>query len=256
MVSFSFVSYLYRQNWGQRLCMIFLANTFLKVTALYVWCKCFYIDGLAQECSISTANALDILQSCTKPSIYNNSYRFKSRPMNFNLFLANTRAVADVRDCLQRVFQRTQSLWEYTGEWVSWKEEIILQRSGPACSFVYAHHKRQNLILSDKMFVAFIVSVWLSSKKLHIMYLSFYRYNQCSTSHRDISTTSFNFTMFFVRYIKCYEVFHQPSFSFSLSLSLYIYIYIYTMTLFTSVIIVSSLLGNVLSCHLFACVWI
>ena len=29
-----------------------------------------YIDGLAQDCSISIANALEILQSCTKPSIY------------------------------------------------------------------------------------------------------------------------------------------------------------------------------------------
>ena len=28
------------------------------------------IDGLVQDCSISTANALEILQSCTKPSIY------------------------------------------------------------------------------------------------------------------------------------------------------------------------------------------
>ena len=26
-----------------------------------------YIDGLVQECSISIANALEILQSCTKP---------------------------------------------------------------------------------------------------------------------------------------------------------------------------------------------
>ena len=28
-----------------------------------------YIDGLVQDCSISIANALEILQSCTKPSI-------------------------------------------------------------------------------------------------------------------------------------------------------------------------------------------
>ena len=28
------------------------------------------MDGLVQECSISIANALEILQSCTKPSIY------------------------------------------------------------------------------------------------------------------------------------------------------------------------------------------
>ena len=29
-----------------------------------------YIDGLVQDCSISSALAMDILQSCTKPSIY------------------------------------------------------------------------------------------------------------------------------------------------------------------------------------------
>ena len=30
----------------------------------------FHIDGLVQDCSISIANTLEILQSCTKPSIY------------------------------------------------------------------------------------------------------------------------------------------------------------------------------------------
>ena len=29
-----------------------------------------YIDGLVQHCSISSVLALEILQSCTKPSIY------------------------------------------------------------------------------------------------------------------------------------------------------------------------------------------
>ena len=32
--------------------------------------KEFHIDGSVQDCSISIANALEILQSCTKPSIY------------------------------------------------------------------------------------------------------------------------------------------------------------------------------------------
>ena len=32
-----------------------------------------HIDGLVQDCSISIANALEILQSCTKPSIYASS---------------------------------------------------------------------------------------------------------------------------------------------------------------------------------------
>ena len=29
-----------------------------------------YIDGLVQDCSISITNELEILQFCTKPSIY------------------------------------------------------------------------------------------------------------------------------------------------------------------------------------------
>ena len=29
-----------------------------------------YFDGLVQECSNSIANALELLQSCTKPSIH------------------------------------------------------------------------------------------------------------------------------------------------------------------------------------------
>ena len=33
----------------------------------------FNIDGLVQDCSISSASAMEILQSCTKPSIYNTS---------------------------------------------------------------------------------------------------------------------------------------------------------------------------------------
>ena len=35
-----------------------------------------YVDGLEQDCSHSIANALELLQSCTKPSMYN-----KSKPM-------------------------------------------------------------------------------------------------------------------------------------------------------------------------------
>ena len=31
---------------------------------------CMYFDGLVQDCSTSSANALEILQSCIKPSIY------------------------------------------------------------------------------------------------------------------------------------------------------------------------------------------
>ena len=29
-----------------------------------------HVDGLVEDCSISIANALEIMQSCTKPSLY------------------------------------------------------------------------------------------------------------------------------------------------------------------------------------------
>ena len=32
----------------------------------------YYINGLVQDCRISIVNALEILQSCTKPWTYNN----------------------------------------------------------------------------------------------------------------------------------------------------------------------------------------
>ena len=38
-----------------------------------------HIDGSVQDCSISTANALEILQSCTKPSIYAPCYSLCDR---------------------------------------------------------------------------------------------------------------------------------------------------------------------------------
>ena len=34
----------------------------------------FYIDDLVQDCSNSIANTLELLQSCTKPSICGNPY--------------------------------------------------------------------------------------------------------------------------------------------------------------------------------------
>ena len=48
------------------------ASNAVKVSILWrhedSWLQ--YTDGLAQDCSISIANALDILQSCTTPSIH------------------------------------------------------------------------------------------------------------------------------------------------------------------------------------------
>ena len=40
----------------------------------FIWLCEQYIDGLVQDCSISSANALEILQSCTKTSIYSKKY--------------------------------------------------------------------------------------------------------------------------------------------------------------------------------------
>ena len=37
---------------------------------IHIYGKIDYIDGLVQGYSISIANALEILQPCTKPSIY------------------------------------------------------------------------------------------------------------------------------------------------------------------------------------------
>ena len=42
----------------------------VRKTKYFSWAKKTpYIDGFVQDCSISFANALEILQSCTKPSI-------------------------------------------------------------------------------------------------------------------------------------------------------------------------------------------
>ena len=46
-------------------CLLSLAETLLKQRQ-----KQAHIDGLVQDCSNSTANALELLQSCTKPSIW------------------------------------------------------------------------------------------------------------------------------------------------------------------------------------------
>ena len=35
-----------------------------------------YVDGLAQDCSNSIANALKLLQSCTKPSVHSSGWHF------------------------------------------------------------------------------------------------------------------------------------------------------------------------------------
>ena len=55
-----------------RLCM---RTAFILVVSAVLWWKEIveflkpYFDGLVQDCSISIANALEILQPCTKPSV-------------------------------------------------------------------------------------------------------------------------------------------------------------------------------------------
>ena len=55
--------------------LIFLAMQHESIGMALVWVASTtqadvqYIDGLMQDCSISIANALDMLQSCPKPSI-------------------------------------------------------------------------------------------------------------------------------------------------------------------------------------------
>ena len=50
-------------------------NAVCKMTAILSWPQCdntfmAYVDGLVQDCSNSIANALELLQSCTKPSMW------------------------------------------------------------------------------------------------------------------------------------------------------------------------------------------
>ena len=53
------------------ICM--LSNAVLFCVPYICWGhKVQYIDGLVQDCSNYIANALELLQSCTKPSISNN----------------------------------------------------------------------------------------------------------------------------------------------------------------------------------------
>ena len=48
------------------LLMIFMDEIKSNLTLRLEWC--LYIDGLVQDCSISSASAMEILQPCTKPS--------------------------------------------------------------------------------------------------------------------------------------------------------------------------------------------
>ena len=45
-------------------------NFHLPIFTNFVFFNIDHIDGFVQDCSISIANTLEILQSCIKPSIY------------------------------------------------------------------------------------------------------------------------------------------------------------------------------------------
>ena len=69
-------------------CCLEILMLHLEICKLYrtLWSVIFdkYIHGLVQDCSISSVLALEILQSCTKPSIYSTSLEIS---IWFNFFL-------------------------------------------------------------------------------------------------------------------------------------------------------------------------
>ena len=56
---------------------IILSSTYHN--RLHHWDLTKYLNGLVQDCSNSTANALELLQSCTKPSILSIKYGWKQK---------------------------------------------------------------------------------------------------------------------------------------------------------------------------------
>ena len=56
-----------------------------------------YMDGLVQGCNISIANALQMLQSCTKLLIYINEIVFTLQ--HFHIFVYNACHIHDAQTC-------------------------------------------------------------------------------------------------------------------------------------------------------------
>ena len=61
-------------NWSNSFCRFFTVATYflrhaLQLKQVSIANRDEYLDGLAQDCSISSALAVGVLQSCTKPSI-------------------------------------------------------------------------------------------------------------------------------------------------------------------------------------------
>ena len=65
-----------------------------------------HIDGLVEDCSISSALAVEILQSCTKPSIYSSVNMVLSG--SGNGFTLNRQAITGTNDNCQLI------PWEHT----------------------------------------------------------------------------------------------------------------------------------------------
>ena len=59
-----------------------------------LWCLYHNFDGLVHNCSISTANTLDMLQSCTNPSIFEHR-KFQPFPRYTSVSLPCWRAPVD-----------------------------------------------------------------------------------------------------------------------------------------------------------------
>ena len=56
----------------------------METTVWKVFLESDYIDGLAQDCSNSSADVLGLLQSCARPSIFDTSFS-----LNIALWLLN-----------------------------------------------------------------------------------------------------------------------------------------------------------------------
>ena len=83
-----------------------------------------YIDGLVQDCSISIANALRILHSCSKPSIYSSIGIFHwiiLAELN-NTFFCNVQ-----KDVLLQAFYNIAKYCEHRGVW---SQTLLLSQAG------------------------------------------------------------------------------------------------------------------------------
>ena len=58
-------------TWGLTLCLLERSNEYIPVQKFQGFKYSIqYINGLVQDCSNSSALAMELLQSCTKPSIW------------------------------------------------------------------------------------------------------------------------------------------------------------------------------------------